>query len=55
MNHRDVPCDVSHTFPTKAETEADPFREGCGGCACLPSDDEAKEPCPGPPPAWNHR
>ena len=39
----------------KAETEADPFREGCGGCACLPSDDEAKEPCPGPPPAWNHR
>ena len=46
-----VPPDhPSHLWPTEAETAADPMREGCGACACLPSGYESREPCPGPPP-----
>lgn len=54
-------CDVvppdhpSHQFPTVEERAAmperdRPFAEGCGGCACLPGDDVAREPCDPPKP-----
>lgn len=49
------PIHGSHTFPTKEETAADPFCEGCGGCSCLPGDKESVEPCIGPPPKWEPR
>lgn len=46
------PVHASHAFPTAAERHADPMAEGCGGCAALPGDEEALEPCAPPVAFW---
>lgn len=37
----------THRFPTAEDVAASPLGEGCMGCACLPGDYEAAEPCVG--------